>query len=299
MKEKFFAILRTGTFKDNSGKEHTFTEKDLDTIAEKYNSGKDEAPIVVGHPKTNSPAFGWVEKLKRVGDKLFAIPKQLNEDFVEAVKKGAYKKISVSLYPDKKLRHVGFLGGAAPAVKGLPAVEFSEEEADSFEYEGVEFSEEEKKEKSKSAIDLSELKEAVKSISEKIAEFAEKLNEEDGEPDEIKIRLEKIEAENRKLQMQLRKNEFSEYLDEKLEKGTLTPAQKEKALKVFEFVASVDSFDFSEGEEDPEKIFKEFLDTLPKQIDFGEFSGNKSEKPSERDLAIAEIRESMKSQNVN
>lgn len=62
----------------------------------------------------------------------------MNPDFVEAVKSGAYKKISVSLYGPESpnnplpghyyLRHVGFLGAQPPAIKGLQAVEFAENE---------------------------------------------------------------------------------------------------------------------------------------------------------------------------
>ena len=41
--------------------------------------------------------------------------------------KGFIKKRSISLDKDGKLRHVGFLGGAAPAVKGLADIQFSSE----------------------------------------------------------------------------------------------------------------------------------------------------------------------------
>ncbi len=290
--KKLFAILRTGKFTDSAGKEHEFTEQDLDKIAENYNSGKDEAPIVVGHPKTNSPAFGWIKSLKRVGDKLFAEPKQLNEDFAELVKKGTYKKISVSLYPDKKLRHVGFLGGAAPAVKGLPAVEFSGEAEESFEFDY------EAEKPDKPSIDLSEIKKTISELESKITQLAQSAKGSSvGKaelPDDFAERLSAIESENSKLKTKLKVAEFGNYLDERIEKGKLTPGQKEKALELFEFISSAESYDFSEkGEQSPEKVFREFLETFPTQIDFSEFGEKGNEELTDREKALAVIRANM------
>jgi len=87
-----------------------------------------EPPVVVGHPKDNSPAFGWVSELKKKGNSLFAKFKQIVPEFEEAVKKGLYKKRSASFYQDGRLRHVGFLGGTPPAVKGLADLSFSDDD---------------------------------------------------------------------------------------------------------------------------------------------------------------------------
>ena len=109
----------------------------LRRAAAAYDPALHEAPLVVGHPASNSPAYGWVAKLEfsDTDQTLTAAPKQVDPAFAEAVASGRYKKISASFYlpgaprnpvPDRYyLRHVGFLGGAAPAVKGLPAVEFA------------------------------------------------------------------------------------------------------------------------------------------------------------------------------
>ncbi|MGA9292444.1 MAG: hypothetical protein WBV81_07620, partial [Ignavibacteriaceae bacterium] len=135
---KAFEIFRTGKHTSDKGITNEYTNEDLDKIASNYNPQEHEAPIVIGHPKTNAPAYGWIEKLKRVGDKLIAFPKQLNKEFEELVKSGAFKKRSISITPDFKLNHVGFLGAAAPAVKGLKDVEFSEEqEFSNFEFDDI------------------------------------------------------------------------------------------------------------------------------------------------------------------
>ena len=128
-------VFRAGTHTDSAGNTKTWSNEDLDQIVSKYNDQDEhEAPLVIGHPKDNSPAYGWVEKLKRKGDKLLANVKPTVDEFVDWVKKGLYKKISISLYSDHTLRHIGFLGGMPPAVKGLEAVQFNSDESITYEY---------------------------------------------------------------------------------------------------------------------------------------------------------------------
>lgn len=133
-------IFKTGKHRDANGNEHEWSREDLDVIVAKYNNQpldtKHEAPVVIGHPVTNSPAYGWVEKLKRNGDVLLAKFKQLDRDFKDLIQKGRFKKVSIALYPDLMLRHVGYLGAIPPAVKGLKDTEFNlEQDCLIFEFE--------------------------------------------------------------------------------------------------------------------------------------------------------------------
>jgi len=132
---KWVEVFRAGTHTDSAGNTRTWTIEDLDTIVQKYNPEYHEAPVVIGHPKDNAPAFGWVEALKREGDKLLAKFRQVVPEFAEMVKKGLFKKRSISFYPDLTLRHVGFLGAMPPAVKGLADVAFSEGQGITIEFE--------------------------------------------------------------------------------------------------------------------------------------------------------------------
>ena len=125
-----FEILKTGKFLSSNGQEKEFSQTDLENIASSYDPAVSEAPLVIGHPKTNDPAYGWIENLKVTGDRLIAKAKQVVPEFLEAVKNGLFKKRSVSLTQDGKLRHVGFLGAELPAVKGLADLSFSETETD-------------------------------------------------------------------------------------------------------------------------------------------------------------------------
>jgi hypothetical protein len=141
-------IFKAGQQTAMSGLQLNFSESDLAASAAAYNPDLHEAPLVVGHPKADLPAYGWVKSLSaEVG--LFAEPHQVNAEFEEQVKAGAYKKVSAAFYtPDHPhnpvpgvyyLRHVGFLGAQPPAVKGLKGIEFAED-AECVEVE-LEFSE--------------------------------------------------------------------------------------------------------------------------------------------------------------
>ncbi|WP_421579117.1 peptidase [Shinella sp. M31] len=143
---KPFEIFRSGNHTTSKGAALSFSESDLAAIASSYDPANYEAPIVVGHPKTNAPAFGWVKSLEVKGDRLVAVPGEVNDEFSEMVRAGSFKTRSVALYrPDQPgnptpgqyhLRHVGFLGAEPPAVKGLKAVEFSDAEDDTIEFSG-------------------------------------------------------------------------------------------------------------------------------------------------------------------
>lgn len=134
---KHLHIFKPGRQTAMSGVTLEFSESDLEASARAYDPAKHEAPIVIGHPKHDAPAYGWVKSLATGADGLNAEPHQVDADFAELVAAGRYKKISASFYlPDAPnnpvpgvyyLRHVGFLGAQPPAVKGLKAVAFADD----------------------------------------------------------------------------------------------------------------------------------------------------------------------------
>lgn len=128
MTEKWIEIARAGTFTDSQGREQTFTEGDLAAIARAYNPAKRDAPLTFGHPQDDTaPAFGWVERLKAEGGKLYATFTKVPDAVRELVAKGHFRHVSMSLMPDRvSLRHVALLGAAQPAIDGLRAVEFKD-----------------------------------------------------------------------------------------------------------------------------------------------------------------------------
>ena len=128
MSDKWIEIARTGTFEDSAGRLRTFTARDLDAIARSYDPARRDAPLTFGHPQTDkAPAYGWVEKLKSEGGRLYANFSQVPEQVRDLVAKGHYRHVSMSLMPDLvTLRHVALLGAEQPAIDGLAAVEFAD-----------------------------------------------------------------------------------------------------------------------------------------------------------------------------
>ncbi len=118
-------ICRAGDWRDMAGRDVRLDEDRLDRIVAAQ-AAADPAPVVVGHPEANAPAFGWVDSLRRVGDRLQAKLRDISAPFREAVEAGRYAGRSIALQGDT-LRHLGFLGGRAPAVPGLAPTQFAAE----------------------------------------------------------------------------------------------------------------------------------------------------------------------------
>ncbi len=284
-----FEVFKTGTHTDTNGTVKDFTEADLDFIASSYNPQLNEAPIVIGHPKNNAPAYGWVESLRRSGQTLFAKVSAIVPEFLEALKQGLFKKRSIALNSDGTLRHVGFLGAVPPAVKGLKDLEFSDY-VPAYEFSSVD-------EQGSSVIEqisdnhinpdhpsvqgplqVEESTPTPGSLSipsegkSPASEFASSSAQEDAVRQKV---LDNIE----KLYFRQRRTEFEIYLNEKLAYGNVTPAMKTQLLKLLEALSAVafnrdtDAyvFEFSdESKEDPLNILKAFIDSLPKVITFEE-----------------------------
>lgn len=285
---KPFEIFRTGTHTSLNGQTREFSESDLDTIAGSYNPAEHEAPIVIGHPELNAPAYGWIDKLRRVGDRLIAFPKQVSNQFSELVKSGAFKKRSISITPDLKLNHVGFLGAAAPAVKGLKDVEFSENQNE-INYASFELSEFDEYEELSDASDqkdnnnqsnfnnetiqpsnnpdnstiltekLNQFSQEISNLKKSLLQFADKgLNKED---------LEKIHKRIDELRFSMQTNEFELMLNEKLAYGSLTPAMKNKILKIVGFLQrqnfASQEFSSTSFNNQVNQMFTELVESFP------------------------------------
>lgn len=130
-------VFRSGTFTPMQGDPITYSAADLRAIADAYDPDVAPVPIVVGHPATDAPAFAWVRALDydAVTDRLHATISDIAPEFATAVRAGRYRKVSMALHrpgaPENPVpgtwypRHIGFLGGAAPAVTGLKVASFA------------------------------------------------------------------------------------------------------------------------------------------------------------------------------
>ncbi len=131
--DDWIPIFRGGAQTDSAGRVHD-GDALIDKAVASFNASRHEPPVVIGHPAENAPAYGWVEGLKKQGNLLLAKFNQVEPGFADMVRRGLFKKRSAAFYPDGTLRHVGFLGAAPPAVKGLPDVAFAEADALTFEF---------------------------------------------------------------------------------------------------------------------------------------------------------------------
>lgn len=139
-------IFKPGRHTAMGGQSLAFGESDLQATVAAYDPTLHEAPICIGHPKHDLPAYGWISGLAFADGGIDATPHQVDAAFAEQVGAGAYKKVSAAFYSPTApgnpvpgvwyLRHVAFLGAQPPAVKGLRSPAFADAE------EGVvEFSE--------------------------------------------------------------------------------------------------------------------------------------------------------------
>ncbi|RKZ64551.1 MAG: hypothetical protein DRQ99_15305 [Candidatus Parabeggiatoa sp. nov. 3] len=124
--ENWIDIFKTGLQTSSSGDKEQWTEEKLDEIISNFGQlDQNEVPVVIGHPKMDSPAYGWVDKIRRVKNKLQVKFRDLVPEFITGVKEKRWPNRSIRLaHTDKgwRLIHVGFLGAAAPAVKGLKPI---------------------------------------------------------------------------------------------------------------------------------------------------------------------------------
>jgi hypothetical protein len=129
-------IFKAGTHVAEDGRKLTFTDADVRDLVDSYEPAVSEAALVVGHPVTDDPAYGWAKSLSLSKDGLvLAVPHQVEPQFAELVNAGRYKNISASIYlPDSPgnpkpgrhyLKHIGLLGAVKPAVQGLRPASFA------------------------------------------------------------------------------------------------------------------------------------------------------------------------------
>lgn len=276
-----YEIFRAGTRTDANGNTVTITEADLAAAAQAYDPKVHEAPIVVGHPKADAPAYGWVKSLGVQNGVLTADFAQVDEGFADLVKAGRYKKVSASFYPPTSpnnpkpgvwtLRHVGFLGAQPPAVKGLSAISFAEGEV------YVEFPE------SPPPPENHENKETPMSLEQELA--AEKVAREAAEKKaaESQAELKKLQDEQHAALRDGAHEQNAEFAEGLVKEGRLKPADKDLVVKVLDFAEYPDDVtaDFGEGSKKQPlsaALRAFFTAVLPKQIQGGEMA--KGETPS-------------------
>lgn len=85
-------IFKAGTHTDMHGRKINFSETMIGDMVQAYDPSLHEAPIVVGHPRTDDPAYGWVKSLAADGSDVLAEPHEVDPAFAELVASKRFKK---------------------------------------------------------------------------------------------------------------------------------------------------------------------------------------------------------------
>lgn len=134
-------IFFAGTHTASDGTRHEFSAADVADLVASYDPELAEAQLVVGHPKIEDPSYGGIGSLVLDGNDVHAVPRNVDAEFAGLVNSGRFPSISASIYRPGDvgnpkpghfyLRHVGFLGGHPPSLKGLkrPTLNFAADDA--------------------------------------------------------------------------------------------------------------------------------------------------------------------------
>lgn len=130
-------LLAVGTWDGHGCPEGgcVFTSKDIDGMVEAHKKSTQDAPVKLGHGDkqrllegTDMPAVGWIENLRRVGQKLIGDLVNVPQVVAELIDSGAYRKRSLEFHQNEEIegktyRYVvtalALLGATQPAVEGL------------------------------------------------------------------------------------------------------------------------------------------------------------------------------------
>ena len=267
---KWCEIFRTGQHKDSKGRPFNCTLLDLELMKTKYENVHNQVPICCGHPQTNSPAYGWFDQLKiapnnKAGYSLYSTFKNVQPEFIEADKKGLFKTRSLSFTKDGIIRHLAFLGGGTPAIKGLEQFCFSDfdEENDSiFNFEDFEDNEN-NEEKDFSMGNEDKRKEELQTKNDRIAELEAELQTKNTE-------LETKTAELKAKEDEADRKDFADWTDTMIAEGRILPAQRSDVINILTAVND-SGFEFDDGGNgekiDAKGSFKRLVGSI-KQLDF-------------------------------
>lgn len=256
---KSFEIFKSGKVTASSGEQLNFSDADLAAMVAAYDPALHPAPICVGHPKNDAPAYGWVAGLSFKEGVITARPDEVDPAFSEIVQAGRYKTRSASFYPPTHsanptpgkyyLKHVAFLGAEAPAVKGLKPVSFS---GDSEGVVTVDFSESD---------NLWSLSSALRSMAAMARGFRELLIADKGQEDADRLianwQIDELVTQSERLAEQAREitPNFSEpeletdvKTQQEIDAAAADLAARETAIATREANAAARDLQFSEGQ---------------------------------------------------
>lgn len=259
------------------------TTAHIQRAAALYNAETAPAPLVFGHPTSDSPSLGIVSGARAEGNKLFLKLRDIADSVVQGVKERRIINRSIAFWsPDHpsnpnpgeySIRHLGLLGGQAPAIPNMPALKFSADDtvlesdgSDQRPADAVVFE-----------VEVEEAPTPVQTIKEPAPTQEPTMNLEEQLANEKTAReaaearvtaLETAEAERAKnfaaAETARREGETKTTLDGLVAEGKVLPAERDNLEKLFNALPTT-SLTFSDGEAEPRLALGKFLGTLPKR----------------------------------
>lgn len=276
-------IFRPGRQIDDSGVEHVFSPADIAAMAACYDPAQREAPLCIGHPADNLPAYGWVKGLSVNADGRLAMDThQVDAQFAELVGQTRYKKRSAAFYPPQHpnnpkpgtwyLRHVAFLGAQPPAVAGLKDIQFADADQGCVCFSEGDFSQphnthqelsmDEKERLAKAEAGAAAAREAQAAAEKATAEANAKL------------------AQFAEQQRQARKASYVQFAEAQFAAGKLKKPDADALPAMLEALADSQVVEFAEGGATkkiaPAEWLKSFIAGAAPVVQFGEFAPGSS-----------------------
>jgi len=296
-------IFRPGRHIDDAGVARDFTDEDVRRMAEVYNPGQREAPLCVGHPEHDLPAYGYVKGLSvNAAGRLAMDTHQVPPQFSELVRTGAYKKRSAAFYPPTHpnnpapgawyLRHVAFLGAQPPAIAGLADIQFGDDAAGL-----VAFSEEQprnpaptKEPPTMTDEEKTELQRQLAAAQEAQSAAQAQLATAQAERDAARAEAANF-AEQRKAE---RLAEFTRFADAQVAAQHLNPKDRAMSIAALNALADMQPVEFAEGNTTRKESLAQWLQNLIAKpaptVRFGEFRPGQAPQPgAARGKSDAEI----------
>jgi hypothetical protein len=253
-------VLKAGTWPADPA-DLTLTDADLAQIAAGYDPARFQAPVVVGHPKDNHPAYGWVLGLRLEADGLWA-DVEITSEMADAVAAGHFRTVSVSLWPPGapgnprpegwSLRHIGFLGAHPPAVKGLKPLQFGDSAAAACVTTYFDLKEHSMPDNEHSAAAAAaELADKAKVIETRAAELAER------------------EAKLAARELEIKRAGWRSEIDTHVKAGRVLPAEADGLVALMERLDG-GVVTLAEAEQPAIALLTGFLSRLPARVDLSE-----------------------------
>lgn len=251
-------VFYAGEHVDMHGNKNAFSRDDLKQIVDNFKP--QQAPLVIGHPELNAPAFGWVSDIRLTDDNRLEIKAaNVNVEFAKAVAAKAFPNRSIKILKTKQgweLAHVGYLGAAPPALAGMPW-QFSQDNDAALVCEYSINPTDPKKENHVEKFTQEQLDAAVQkavsaAVAEATSEFASQTAALNKRAEEAEALLEQAQLEQEKLAFAATVKAQQAAVDELVKTGCLLPAQANGLAEFMAHLSTLEQaeFSFAQGEKE-------------------------------------------------